>query len=461
MNSKLIKFIELCLVDGVISDKEREVIFRKSQEFGVPEDECEIILEGMIQKLGKKESSNHKSDITESVDETKLDTSSKENKVDFTGFFQTKLRKDLISDIETVDGLLKSRKLDDSVKKLIEENKEDILFRFKGSFIVGSNFLIGTSKKEGGIKIDFSQLSNITYKDGGIFGVSGYFINDKHFDNYIENPSSGKRLFKLFKEYINQSLNPKEENNNTENSHQNTTNPELEQTNDSIDKIDLEPEIPQEPIIEKDVQNQSNDEKNNSQGDYLTDTNLTKDIHVLFQQNKNEILNKIGDSLKSIGGLIQVEKDEKNKYRRSYKLKTQKYRFKEYRQINVSWDTYSVISLHIDVLIIINSKENKYIKYYPFLNKKDDIPENKDCFKFWDLIREIRRSNPKVEIDIQLLKVINNLFNPIIKEYNQEIDRMKTVNSKKLLDFDSDNNGVVDIIETGEDFMKLVEKKTI
>lgn len=51
MNPKLIKFIELCLVDGVISDKEREVIFRKSKELGVPEDECEIILEGMIQKL--------------------------------------------------------------------------------------------------------------------------------------------------------------------------------------------------------------------------------------------------------------------------------------------------------------------------------------------------------------------------------------------------------------------------
>jgi hypothetical protein len=58
MNPKLLKFIELCLVDGVISDKEREVVFRKSKEFGVPEDECEIILEGMIQKLGKKSSGN-------------------------------------------------------------------------------------------------------------------------------------------------------------------------------------------------------------------------------------------------------------------------------------------------------------------------------------------------------------------------------------------------------------------
>jgi len=48
MNEELIKFIELCLMDGVISDKEREVIFRKSKELGVPDDECEIILEGKI-----------------------------------------------------------------------------------------------------------------------------------------------------------------------------------------------------------------------------------------------------------------------------------------------------------------------------------------------------------------------------------------------------------------------------
>lgn len=56
MNEELIKFIELCLSDGVITDKEREVIFRKSKELGVPDDECEIILEGMIhQKEGVNE----------------------------------------------------------------------------------------------------------------------------------------------------------------------------------------------------------------------------------------------------------------------------------------------------------------------------------------------------------------------------------------------------------------------
>ena len=50
MNKELIDFIELCLSDGILTKKEREVIFRKSDEFGVPEDECEIILDGMINK---------------------------------------------------------------------------------------------------------------------------------------------------------------------------------------------------------------------------------------------------------------------------------------------------------------------------------------------------------------------------------------------------------------------------
>ena len=65
MNEQLIKFIELCLVDGVITDKERKVIFRKSKELGVDEDECEIILEGMIHKssLLKKNNENNSSSL--------------------------------------------------------------------------------------------------------------------------------------------------------------------------------------------------------------------------------------------------------------------------------------------------------------------------------------------------------------------------------------------------------------
>ncbi len=72
MNEQLIKFIELCLMDGVITDKEREVIFRKSKELGVPEDECEIILEGMIEQNKKNSPSS------ETTTETSFSTSSEE-----------------------------------------------------------------------------------------------------------------------------------------------------------------------------------------------------------------------------------------------------------------------------------------------------------------------------------------------------------------------------------------------
>jgi hypothetical protein len=64
MNEQLIKFIEICLMDGIITDKEREVILRKSIELGIPVDECEIIIEGMIIKSSKVSSnSNEKPEI--------------------------------------------------------------------------------------------------------------------------------------------------------------------------------------------------------------------------------------------------------------------------------------------------------------------------------------------------------------------------------------------------------------
>jgi hypothetical protein len=67
MNEQLLKFIELCLTDGVITDKEREVIFRKAAEYNVDIDECEIILESMIQQK------NISQNITISNDEVVTD----------------------------------------------------------------------------------------------------------------------------------------------------------------------------------------------------------------------------------------------------------------------------------------------------------------------------------------------------------------------------------------------------
>ena len=53
MNEQLTKFIELCLADGVISDSERKVILKKAQKLGVDEDECEILIDSLTQRINK------------------------------------------------------------------------------------------------------------------------------------------------------------------------------------------------------------------------------------------------------------------------------------------------------------------------------------------------------------------------------------------------------------------------
>jgi hypothetical protein len=67
MNEQLLKFIELCLTDGVITDKEREVIFRKAAEFNVDIDECEIILESMIQQKNMSQNMENSSNTETQV----------------------------------------------------------------------------------------------------------------------------------------------------------------------------------------------------------------------------------------------------------------------------------------------------------------------------------------------------------------------------------------------------------
>lgn len=103
MNKQLIKFIKLCLVDGVISEKERGVIFRKSKELGVPEDECEIILEGMIE-----EHLNNRS-ISEPPNETlPYNSAQDEDKKILSILFKKSISKPLV--IDTLTSLTDLRK---------------------------------------------------------------------------------------------------------------------------------------------------------------------------------------------------------------------------------------------------------------------------------------------------------------------------------------------------------------
>ena len=44
-------FIELCLLGGELTDKKKEVVLRKSNELGIPEDECEIMIDSILFKM--------------------------------------------------------------------------------------------------------------------------------------------------------------------------------------------------------------------------------------------------------------------------------------------------------------------------------------------------------------------------------------------------------------------------
>ena len=48
MNEQLEKLIDLALADGILTDKEREVLQRKAQELGVDQDEFEMVLEAKL-----------------------------------------------------------------------------------------------------------------------------------------------------------------------------------------------------------------------------------------------------------------------------------------------------------------------------------------------------------------------------------------------------------------------------
>jgi hypothetical protein len=54
MYEDLIKFIEICLVDGVISEKEKEIILLKGEKINISVEECEILIDSLIFKNSNK-----------------------------------------------------------------------------------------------------------------------------------------------------------------------------------------------------------------------------------------------------------------------------------------------------------------------------------------------------------------------------------------------------------------------
>ncbi|MDA8857956.1 hypothetical protein N9I30_01220 [Flavobacteriales bacterium] len=218
-------------MDGVITYKEREVIFRKSKELGVPEDECEIILEGMIQKYtndNPKPKTNEDIQHTlPSNEHTNFKSSDKHNgseQVDFSNFISIHSSKKgvfgrrFILDLEkTFKSINNKLYVQDKVREVIEPLKDKIIFKFSHSFVVGEDFLISV---ESGKKVPLPKVNDLELKDGKTFSKSGFFLDDEWFGDFpsMDN-EGGKELFYLFKKYINENLeNDKStnENNNQE-----------------------------------------------------------------------------------------------------------------------------------------------------------------------------------------------------------------------------------------------------
>jgi len=53
MNEQLEKLIDFALADGILTDKEKEVLYRKANEFGVDQDEFEMVLEAKLHQVQK------------------------------------------------------------------------------------------------------------------------------------------------------------------------------------------------------------------------------------------------------------------------------------------------------------------------------------------------------------------------------------------------------------------------
>ena len=53
-NEKLEELIDAALADGVLTEKEKQVLFKKAQEMGIDLDEFEMVLDSRLVKINLK-----------------------------------------------------------------------------------------------------------------------------------------------------------------------------------------------------------------------------------------------------------------------------------------------------------------------------------------------------------------------------------------------------------------------
>jgi len=171
MNKDLIDFIKLCLVDGVISKKEREVIFRKSKELGVPRDECEIILEGLSVVSVSKENS-----VVVKNEEKEINNKSISNEEKYSILtHDTKLVSSYINSLHFLDD-----RLSYCMKNLKDDSKDFYKWysKLRGSKIKKKNIIYKGKLLGEGFFIDgFPELSDSRKGEIPFLGVSKTYSN--------------------------------------------------------------------------------------------------------------------------------------------------------------------------------------------------------------------------------------------------------------------------------------------
>ena len=65
-NEKLEQLIDAALADGELTEKEKQILFKKAQEMGVDLDEFEMVLDARLFKLKKAEEEKTKSSAPKS-----------------------------------------------------------------------------------------------------------------------------------------------------------------------------------------------------------------------------------------------------------------------------------------------------------------------------------------------------------------------------------------------------------
>lgn len=81
MNQEIINLIDMALADGEITEKKREIVFRKANELGEDKDEVEMYLEGKIAILKRQTQSNNSS-LT--IEPTSVETIQVESSTEYT-----------------------------------------------------------------------------------------------------------------------------------------------------------------------------------------------------------------------------------------------------------------------------------------------------------------------------------------------------------------------------------------